>query len=856
MKSTSGTERTSRLKERMLAARPEICVERARYLTESFRRTESEPRAIRLAKAFDNVLRRMTIFIQEDEIIVGNRTGKHRGSPLFPETQCSWIGPQLDVIPRRFAQRFYISEPEKRELRRDILPYWKGKNAWERALELMPKQVQKDVYKNLFIMRAEFSNGVGHYLPNHELVVREGLASVRARAEENLRRLERRRGSEDGKNFLRAAIISMNAAEHFANRFAAEAERLAERESDPKRKQELRKIAEACGRVPMLPARDFHEGLQAVWFNQLLCQIEDGGFAISIGRLDQILWPLYKQNIEKKTLNRGEAREMIECFYVKLSEVVNCLDTVVVPAAGGPPIAQNLTVGGQGEDGNDATNELSFLCLEAMASIRTVMPNFSVRIHPGAPDNFLLEACRAARDGVMLGLFNDEEIIPALVNRGIPLRKARCYGIVGCVEPAVPGETFGSTDSNLFNIAKCLELALRDGDGIDLLLNGKTLVKSFSGLFKDGGGGNGKDSLAGFARRLSRIGDAGRLFLNVFTEKNLKLGLLDQFEILRGRKFGPRTGDPAGFESIDGVIEAYRSQMAYFVKSMVDSMEAGGRAIAELKPTPYISCTVLGCVDRAKDVSAGGARYNFTGPQAIGVANVGDSLAAIDRLVFREKIYTMRELLNVIDKNYEGEEPMRRRLLTREPRYGNDDDSADRFARIAAEVYCGEVEKHANYRGGKFQPGIYSITGHIVLGALTGATPDGRRAGEPLAEGVSPARGSERRGPTAVLKSASKLNYKLTSNGVVLNMRFHPEAFRAEENVKKFAAMNRAYFMQGGSHVQYNIVGAETLKDAQKNPDNHRDLVVRVAGYSAAFTELDPAAQDDIIRRTEHQFIQ
>ena len=837
----------------MLAAPPEICVERARYLTESFRRTEGEPRVIRLAKALDNILRKMTIFIQDDEIIVGNRTSKPRGSPLFPETQCSWIGAQLDIIPRRFAQPFFISEADKRELRRDILPYWTGNNAWERALELMPRATQKEVYKNVFTMRAEFSNGIGHFLPGHDAVVHDGLASIRARAEERLRQLEMVTGASEGKDFLHAVLIVLDAAEHFAHRFALEAERLADREPNHQRKEELERIAAACRHVPMLPARNFHEGLQAIWFNQLLVQIEDGGFAISVGRLDQILYPLYQQDIETGALTRDKAQEMVECFYIKLSEVVNCLDTVIVPVAGGPPIAQNLTIGGQDANGNDVTNELSSVCLDAMANIRTVMPNLSVRLHPGTPDDFLLDVCRAVRNGTMVGLFNDEVIIPALVNRGIPLEEARCYAIVGCVEPAVPGKTFGSTDSNLFNIAKCLELALHNGDGINLLRNRNSFKHAFGNLFKQK---NGKKTGSSYIRpleRLARLTEVSRVFLNMLSEKNLKLSIGDHLKILSGTGLGARTGDPEKFKSIDDVIEAYRRQVGYFVEKMVDSMYAGGRAHAELKPTPFISSTILDCVERAEDVTVGGARFNFTGPQAVGVANVADSLAAVDHLVFRDKVLTMRKLLSVLKNDFTDNEPLRQRLLNRESRYGNDDDASDRFARIAAETYCEEVEKHENYRGGGFQPGIYSITSHIAFGALTGATPDCRRAGDSLAEGVSPARGSERHGPTAVLKSAAKLNYKLTSNGVVLNMRFHPAVFRTEENVRKFAALNRAYFQQGGFHVQYNIIDAETLKEAQKNPDEYRDLVVRVAGYSALFTELDTATQNDIIRRTEHR---
>ncbi|MEW5945079.1 MAG: pyruvate formate lyase family protein [bacterium] len=847
------SERTLLLKKRLLEAAPEICVERARHLTESFRLSEGKPQVIRLAEAFDNILTKMSIFVGEGELIVGNRASKPKASPLFPETMNTWIGPQLDVLPTRFAQPFLVSAESKRELLDSILPYWRGRSVWDRALELMSRRTQKEIYKNVFIMRAEFSNGIGHFIPGHGSVVREGLLAARGRAEERLRSLEKSKNSEEGRNFLRAAIIAVDAAVAFASRFAGEAERLSRAESDPGRREELLRIASACRRVPALPARNFHEGVQAVWFNQLLTQIEDGGFAISVGRFDQLLYHLYAQDIRSGTLTRDQAQELVECFYLKLSSVVNCLDTLAVPAAGGPPVAQNLTIGGQNEKGDDATNELSEVCLDAMSAIRTSMPNLSVRVHAGTPDDFLLRACEAIAGGTMLALFNDEAIIPAMVNRGIPLEEARCYGIVGCVEPTAPEKTFGSTDSNLFNIAKCLELALRNGDGIDLLKE-RALLRSMSKRLTGGAGAKRRKTRGKTPGAMTPARSAARLLpvSHYFLDPALKLTPADHLRILRGYRLGPRTGRAERFASLDELIEAYRAQVRHFAGAMVCAMDACGRAHEERKPTPYISSTIQDCIENAEDVTSGGARYNSTGPQAIGVANVADSLAAAGKFVFDEKLFTMGELVKILDYNYAGHESVRQTLLNRAPRYGNDDDGADTLARAAAEIYCREVEKHLNWRGGHFSPGIYSITGHITFGAITGALPDGRKAGEPLAEGVSPRRGAERSGPTAVLNSAAKLNYSLVSNGAVLNLKFHPGLLSRGENIRKFAHMNRAYFQRGGMHVQYNVVDAETLRDAQRRPGMYRDLVVRVAGYSALFTELDPLSQDDIIRRTEH----
>lgn len=815
------------LKNKLLFAPYEVCIERALFWTEEYRRNEKESVVIKNAKALKNVLKNITIFIQDDELIVGNRTSKQKGAPLFPEIKSSWISAEIDTLHDRPVQPFYISPDDKKELKK-ILPYWYGKTVWDRAMYLMPKNIQKEVFKLIFTIGAEFANGIGHFLLGHNKVIKLGFKGIRNLAEEKLRSLN---GSKEKKDFLNAVIIAVDGVSNFIKRFSELADDLSNKEKNKTRKNELIKISEICKNISDNPASNFYEALQLVWFVQLIAQVEDGGFAISFGRLDQILYPYYKRDIEDGRINPEFAEELVKCFYIKVASVVNVLENMIVAVASGPPIAQNLTIGGIDKEGDDATNELSYIFLDAYKNIKTSQPNFSIRVHKNIKEDFLIRICEAVRDGTSIAFFNDEIIIPSMINRGIPIDDARDYAIVGCVEPAVPGKTFGSTDSNLFNIAKCLELALNNGDGFDLIKNPFYLSSKLSiGLFSI----------------LSWI------YNTIKFSKNVKVNIFDLIEISRGKSLGVKTGDARKFNSFDKVLDAYKKQVSYFSEKMVSAMYYCDKAHSELKPTPFLSSTVDDCIDKTKDLISGGAKYNFTGPQAVGIADVGDSLAVIKKFIFDEKKITMSELLKVLNNNFKDRENLRQMFLNKVPKYGNDNDYVDKLTKEGIEIYCKEIEKHKNFREGYFQPGVYSMSGHIIFGILTGATPDGRKRGMSLTEGVSPVHGREIKGPTSVLKSAAKLPHKLISNGNVLNMKFHPLLLQGDENIRKFSVLIKTYFELGGLHIQSNVVSKEILFDAQKNPEKYRGLVVRVAGYSAYFTELDKATQDDIIERTEY----
>ncbi|UCC62718.1 MAG: formate C-acetyltransferase/glycerol dehydratase family glycyl radical enzyme [Anaerolineae bacterium] len=788
---SAAATRVERLLERRLHTRPEVCLERARYYTASMRETEGEPQVIRQAKTLAHVLAHLTVHIESDELIVGAITSKALGAGVYPEGVGSRVLGELETIGFRETNPFTVTDEQLRELRDEILPYWRGKTLEDIArgrldvstVEPWSPKVSDAIDQVAPFIATEIA-GIGHMLLNYEGILSQGLAWYARRAGK-LRKTATDKRSVD---FYEAAAIACQGVIHFAERYAAEAERLAAVESDPARCAELRQVAEVCHHVPSQPARTFHEALQAMQFVLVAAQIEDYESAFSIGRLDQLLWPYYRTDLEAGRLTEEEALELLQCFYIKVSGSIPLFDADVSLAFAGMTAFANAVVGGVDAEGRDATNPISYLAVEAMRRANTQQPNFGVRLHRDTPHDFLDAATHAMADGLRnVQFFNDEAIVPALVNRGIPLQEARNYGVIGCVEPAVPGVSFTSSDAALFNLGLCLELALNDG--------------------------------------------RGRLFTD---------------------QLGRPTGDPRRFTCIEEVIQAYRQQVAYLVGLMVQALDVLAKVHAEFKPKPFISATTGDCLARGLDLTWGGGRYDFTGVQGVGAATVGDSLAALDALVFREERLTMDEMLAALDADFEGQEPLRQTLVNRAPKYGNDDKATDRFTRLAAEIYCQEVESYPNPRGGRYQPGLYSVTTHVALGLAVGATPDGRRAGAPLSQGISPAQGRDRHGPTAAMRSAARLNHRLVSNGSAFNQKINPAFLRGGKGPQTLSSLLSGYFQLGGMQLQWNLVDRDTLQAAQEHPEDYRDLIVRVSGYSAHFTDLERVVQDDIIARMEH----
>ncbi|MHA1298590.1 MAG: glycyl radical protein [Candidatus Helarchaeota archaeon] len=760
-------KRTKQLKERLLNERNEICIERARLLTESYRKTEGEHPYIRFSKAFKNILENMTIFIQDDELIVGNRTSKPKGGPLYPEIRVDWIESDIDTISTRKTQPQFISEPDIRELKEEIIPYWKDKTIRSKWIKSMShdERLMKELTNVVFVSEVQMINGIGHLVLNHEKIIKRGLKNI---IEEIKERKDYFKSQNDLEkvSFLDAAIISAEAAILFAKRYSKLALNLAAKEHDEIRKAELEKIAEICNRVPENPASSFYEALQSLWFNQLLVQIEQGGVAISVGRMDKILYPYYKKDLENGKITPEQAQELIECFFIKMTEINNVLLTMGLIAGEGPPTAQNLIIGGIDEDGKDITSDLSYIILEAFGNIHTYQPNFSVRISKKTPLDFLKRVAQHIIQGKMMALFGDEVIIEAMRKKGFSEQDARDYGIAGCVEPNAPGMTFGSTNSNQFNAPLCLDIALK------------------------------------------------------------------------------KLEDASSFEDI---LNAYKKEMEYYTKVMIDTMYHLDKTFAENIPSPYISINIDNCIENGKDVTQGGAKYNFTGPQLIGLASVADSLATIKKFVFDEPTFTLDEIKKILKKNFRKNKDIQQMFINKAPKFGNDDDYVDTIAREIAKIYADEVSRHENYRGGHFNPGLYSTTFYLAFGSFLEATADGRRKGNPIANGVGASNNMDINGPTALIKSAAKIDQTELMNGTVLNMRFHPQAIED----KHLVDLVRTYFDLGGSQIQFNVVSPEILRDAQEHPEDYKGLLVRIAGYSVLFTQLSKAAQNEIISRTE-----
>lgn len=782
------TSRVQRLKERIINAPQEICIERARYLTRSMSENRDKHPLTRMSLALENILKNISVTIRDDEIIVGCRTGKLKGAPLFPENKSGWIEGDTDNFDNRAIQKALITEAEKRELKEDILPFWKGRTVEDYFEELLLPDVAEDMDKFIFTMMLEITYGIGHFTMDYKRILSLGFTGIieEARRKYNSRN-EKDRNDEKGL-FYDAVIRSLNAAIDFAHRYSKSAYSMAseaEREKNFNRADELREIGRICGKVPEHPAETFHEAVQSMYFIHLISQIESGGNSISLGRIDQNLYPYYKQDLKADRITPDRAKELIVLTFLKINEIWNVLEEAYIPGGEGTEgkTTQNVVVGGIGTNGEDATNELSYIGLEAYADIRTVQPNFGVRLSEKSPDNFLLRAVEYTRDGVLMHFFNDDAIVRSLVEAGHTIEDARDYGVVGCLEPNAQGKTFGSTFADQFNGIKCVEFALS----------------------------NGIDNVS-------------------------------------GSRSGIETGDPSTFQSFEDVWNAYDKQITHFIGQMTKGMECLDRAIAEMVPSPFASSMIYGPVEKGVDLTRGGALYNSTGVQFMGFSNVVDSLYAIKKAVFDDSEFTIEALSKWLAANWMDADDKRAYFLNKIPKYGNDDDNVDAMAARVLNHFCDVLSKHENYRGGKFWPGIFTVGFHLAFGAFTAATPDGRCAGDILGNGITPSEGRALSGPTALMNSVTKLPLKRVYNGVNLNMRFLGDKIRTDN----LASLIKAYFAGMGHQVQFNMVDSEILRDAQKTPDQYRDLAVRISGYSVLFTGLSDTAQDEIINRMQY----
>jgi formate C-acetyltransferase len=638
-----------------------------------------------------------------------------------------------------------------------------------------------------------YRNGVGHIVPNHEMVIKKGYRRILEDAENARRELDLTEFDNIGKDaFLRSVVIVCQAAIDFGRRYAAEASRLAALEKDAQRKAELEQIAEICGRVPEQPARTFHEAVQFLWFIELIAQLETNGSSISPGRFDQYMWPYLSKDLEQGALTEAEARDIVECFYIKLSEMVLLYDKTSASFFTNFVMGEHIILGGQKADGSDAVNPLSYLCLQAQMDVGLFQPNLSVRYHKGTADRFLVESLRVVRErNAMPQFLNDELFVPAMVERGVPLEEARCYAADGCDETCIAGKQGGQMFAML-SMAKLLELALNDGK--------------------------------------CRI---------------------------TGRQNGPKTGDPRAFTSMDDIWKAFRKQLEFAYRHGATTLNAEVLVHRRIMPAPFLSTTLDTCVERGLDVTNGGVDYYYSILIAIaGMANVGDSLAALQNLVFEKKKITMADLIAALDSNFVGHEPLRQLLINRAPKFGNDDDYVDALTVKAVDMAYAESQKYKDPRNGALKssiwPSYFTVTAHVQFGETVGATPDGRRAREPLNDGISPTQSMDTHGPTASMNSVAKIHQDQSPAGMIYNMKFSPEVLSSDDRLLALANMIKTYFHKGGGQVQFNVTSTKTLLEAQKSPEKYRDLMVRVVGYSALFVELSAAVQGDLIRRTQY----
>ena len=790
--------RVSRLRKMCISATPEICVQRARFITQSYRETESLSTAIRRARALENILTNMSIVIYPGELVVGNHARKMRAAPVFPEFDVEYIEKEIDQFPTRKGDPFQVP-PDMREELLEICRYWRGKTVRENVLAMLPEETQKAGEGGVAAFDSAWTlqNGDGHLAPDYPRILNKGLGSIVMEAKEHLVQLDLSDPEDLKKNyFLSSVIIANEAVIEWAKRYSELALQLASQESDLERKKELEIMSEVCRRVPENPASNFHEAIQSLWFVQLAIQLETNGHSISIGRFDQFMYPFYQRDVEEKTITSRQALELMQCLWIKLSSLTKLRPTIEANLNAGYPLFQNLVIGGQTIDGEDATNELSYLCLKASETMKLIQPTLTVRYHKKSPLEFLMACARLIRVGTGFpAMFNDEIIIPALLNRGVAVDDAYNYCLVGCVEPSIQGKWGGRYGASLVNLTKMLELALY----------------------------NGKDPRTGI-------------------------------------QLCPGKGDLSTFNSFEEVVNAYRNQVTFYTRQRIIRDNCQDLAWEKLTPTPFLSSLVKDCIRRGKDLKEGGAIYDYTGGQTGNIANVANSLAAIKKLVFGKGVISGDQLKQALESNFEGKdgERIRQLLINKAPKYGNDDDYADSIAKETFKMYLTLPPKYKNTRFGRgplgcrFHPSTASVAANVPFGLVTGATPDGRKAWTPLADVESPFRGTDVNGPTAVIKSVAKLDHILLSGGAILNLKFSPNQFNGEDKLMNLVALIRAYFDLKGMEMQFNVVSVETLRDAQSHPEKYTDLLVRVAGYSAYFVTLDPAVQEDIIARTEH----
>jgi len=785
--------RIKALKQRMLDEPRYLSVEQANIVTGYYRQNPDKPRNIQRAESLAQTMRTIRIRIDPLELVVGNRTAGVRAGVVSPDAGISWVDDEIENLPNRPQDKFNVHPEDIEAFRREILPFWKGKSLEDKVREAIGEEIGA-IGKVVKINQTDHAQGhicpdVARWLALGPKGIRDDMLARAGGASLDGQPEEPREGAGKAADFYRGAVIALEGAMDFMRRYASLASQMAENAGTSDERENLKAVAARCARLAEQPAASFHDAIQSMWFLFVLLQLESNASSFSPGRADQYLFPYYERDLGAGLLNRSKALEIIETLWLKFNQIVYLRSSSSARYFAGFPIGFNLACGGLTPDGMDAANELSFLFLKAQEQIGLPQPNLSARLSRQSSEEFVRECARVIGLGSgMPQIFNDESIIPALEARGISHEHAMDYAIVGCVELTSQGNNLGWSDAAMFNMVKALELTLNNG-----------------------------------------------------------------VCLLSGKKMGLDLGSFGDYKTYEQLEDAFRRQMDHFVDRMIVACDAVDRLHAELLPSPFLSSVIDGCAEKALDVTAGGAWYNLSGIQAIQVANVADCLAVAKKCVYEDKSLGAENLLAALRNNFEGAEALRQQVINKVPKYGNDIEWVDAIAAKWVDYFAQKLTAYTNARGGIYHPGLYTVSAHVPMGQNVGASLDGRKAKDPLADGgMSAMYGRDRNGPTALLRSVSRIDAKNGSNGTLLNMKFLPEFFRTEEGIAKFASLLRTFVQLHINHVQFNVVRKEDLLAAKAHPEEWRSLTVRVAGYTAYFVELANDLQDEIIARTSY----
>ena len=778
---TKMTDRIGSLRQKTLSAKRFLSLEQAKVITRVYKENENLPVCLKRAIALASSLREIPVAVDPEELITGNRTPGLRSGVVFPEAGISWLGKEIETLHTRPQDQFNVDNEDISYFREVIEPYWKGKTLEDHiyselgedlpSLEKVVKINQKD-------------HAQGHICPNVKKWLHYGPAGLLRVAGEKLEKADPTKA-----DFYKSVIISLEASCDFIQRYSKLAQKLADEQSDPELARNLKEMSVVCANISQNPPSGFREALQSVWFLFVILHMESNASSFSPGRMDQYLYPFFKNDMDSGKINPASALELIDALFIKFNHVIYLRNANSARYFAGFPIGFNVAVGGQNEKHEDAVNELSFLFLKAQDHVRLPQPNLTARLHKSSSDEFIDECTRIIGLGTgMPQIVNDESIIPALESSGVSHKDAMDYAVVGCVELSGSGNFLGWSDAAMFNLVKVLELTLNNG-----------------------------------------------------------------ICMLTGEQLGLRTGYLTDHQTYKAFENAFAGQIDFFIKRMTGACQFVEKMHLMHLPSPFLSVVIDDCLEKGLDVTAGGSKYNFSGIQAIQVANIADSLTVLKQLVFDQRLTGREEMLEALRHNYNGNEILRQTCINKVPKYGNDVESVDNEGAKWLTFFAWKLEKYRNYRGGAYHMGLYTVSAHVPMGRNVGATPDGRLSQSPLADGgVSPMYGRDKTGPTAVLNSVSRLPFNLAQNGSLLNMKFLPSFFRTEDVMRKFSAMLRAFVELKIHHIQFNVVTGEDLLKAKSDPDSYRGLTVRVAGYTAYFTELAEDLQNEIIQRTTY----